>query len=796
MSTKTVISGVLGAITGAIQGWAYSGTPYGAIVGAVIGAGVGIAGSLLNTPPENPSAGVPLQKLMTPSNVIGGVIPDLLGTAKIVGVFLCYGLERVEEEYAEQESGKGGGGPDPQVTGHKYYMSWVQLLCTGPVDTLYSILEDNDKVVWGGTLSRPASGKETITTSNGTVHFYFGTATQETDSVLTEIIGDATLTPAYRGMCYAVFDDYCIGNYNRCPSVKFVLRKVPDIAAITAVNPGVTLHTIGSFDYNPIYALYYILNTLTGLPAEWLNTTAFASVAQTVSTEAHGISICFDQYQTASDYLENICAHLNMLLPYGVDGKFSPKLIRNDYVVANLPLIDENVIMDEPSFTRKSWIDTYNEIKVGYTEIYDGLSDSFAISGDRFEMCYGDNEHYTVSTESTYEWVYTWEVVYGDIAAHVEGEDPPIEELSWAKTATGESIVYRAPLSLVESGKDTLTLSVSGDEVDEKQITLNVCPGECYVESITINYSTLTMATNETQALSMTVLPEAGDVQSYTWLLVGVGSLSTDEGLTTTYSSPAEQCFGSVSATIYAVCNGEAKDDITITIEPDCSNSETIGYTSLEMLLGQTQNLQVMDSHNGPYRWEISSGGGSLNTDQGLLVTYTAPKTNEDCLLNPTITLYCCSYPMDSITLAIRSPHFDYNKVAYFSTEQQDTSDGLTCRYHVVPIAHRCDGSAPRTWGGPACGSDAASRYVGSCPECAVLKYWDEHCTPCWGVWCYDRTADMAHAITNCEAKGTTTWVLDKTYTVHCTGYCGQDAVQDVREASMKTNACCPGALL
>ena len=38
---------------------------------------------------------------------------------------------------------------------------------------------------------------------------------------------DATLNTPYRNMCYAYFDDCLLGGFNRCPTIKFILRKSP-----------------------------------------------------------------------------------------------------------------------------------------------------------------------------------------------------------------------------------------------------------------------------------------------------------------------------------------------------------------------------------------------------------------------------------------------------------------------------------------------------------------------------------------------------------------------------------------
>jgi alpha-tubulin suppressor-like RCC1 family protein len=64
---------------------------------------------------------------------------------------------------------------------------------------------------------------------------------------------------------------------------------------------------------------------------------------------------------------------------YGIDGTFHPKLIRNDYTVGSLPSIDESVMLEPPAMSRKSWIETVNELKVQYSEIIDVIRDEINI---------------------------------------------------------------------------------------------------------------------------------------------------------------------------------------------------------------------------------------------------------------------------------------------------------------------------------------------------------------------------------------------------------------------------------
>jgi hypothetical protein len=129
------------------------------------------------------------------------------------------------------------------------------------------------------------------------------------------------------------------------------------------------LHAVQTLDYNPAYAIHYILHELTGLPETWLDEDDFEAMAETLYGEGRGISILMDSQQGALNYLESINSHVDAIVLYGSDGKFHPKLIRDDYAVGDLPLIDEGVVLDDPAFNRKSWIDTINEIKVQYSEL-------------------------------------------------------------------------------------------------------------------------------------------------------------------------------------------------------------------------------------------------------------------------------------------------------------------------------------------------------------------------------------------------------------------------------------------
>lgn len=359
------LGGTIGAVAGGVLGF-FIGGPVGAAIGMGLGAG---AGTLLDPiAADTQTIGSPKPETAVMSSKIGDPCPDLCGTAKITGQLLAYGGERSEAVYSTPTGSGGKGGPpepEPQVTGHNYFMSWVLGFCVGPVNTLYSIYKNEEELIWEGKLPRPSTGgHETIVIDGfGTIEFYFGTNDQAVNSKVAALIPDSTLNTPYRNYCWCLLDDCFIGTYPRTPTISIVVKKLPaDLSFSSQVE-------IQEFDCNPMHAIQYILTGLGQLPISWLDGPDFSEMAYTLSSENRGISLLLSNQQSALSYLQSINSHIDNILKFGADGKFRPKLIRDDYDITTLPIIDESILLEEPTFSRPSWIDTVNEVKVQYSEI-------------------------------------------------------------------------------------------------------------------------------------------------------------------------------------------------------------------------------------------------------------------------------------------------------------------------------------------------------------------------------------------------------------------------------------------
>lgn len=118
-------------------------------------------------------------------------------------------------------------------------------------------------------------------------------------------------------------------------------------------------------NYNPVHAIWQCLLKI-GMPDSWLNSASFLAAAEVVHGENNGVSVLMRSHQPCLTYIKSLLLHLNGLIFYGVDGKFHIRLIRDDYTVSNLPVVNIDDLLDEVDIERGSWMETYGEVKIQY----------------------------------------------------------------------------------------------------------------------------------------------------------------------------------------------------------------------------------------------------------------------------------------------------------------------------------------------------------------------------------------------------------------------------------------------
>lgn len=185
---------VLTTIGGAIGG------PIGAMLGGLIGQSVDR--ELLFKPKGR--EGPRLTELKVQTSSYGTPIPRLFGTLRVAGSVI-WATDLVEHRH--REGGKGR----PTTTSYSYTASFAVALSARPIRSVGRIWAD-------GKLLRGAAGDWKAQTG---FRLHLGGEDQAPDPLIASA-ETSGLTPAHRGIAYAVFEDLELGDFgNRIPSLTF-----------------------------------------------------------------------------------------------------------------------------------------------------------------------------------------------------------------------------------------------------------------------------------------------------------------------------------------------------------------------------------------------------------------------------------------------------------------------------------------------------------------------------------------------------------------------------------------------
>jgi hypothetical protein len=195
-----------GAVAGGIVGYYTGNTGLGMQLGAMAG---GIAGALLF-----PGGGGPrLTDLQVTGSTYGAPVQQIYGTVRLSGN--CFWASDLTEK--KSSSGKGN-----QNSGYTYRASWAVGLCEGPVSDVLRLWADG-KLVYDKVT--PALVSHAQQKAGFVIRVYLGTEDQQPDWVISDwVLNNVTsaphATPAYRGLCYVVFDHCALANFsNRIPNI-------------------------------------------------------------------------------------------------------------------------------------------------------------------------------------------------------------------------------------------------------------------------------------------------------------------------------------------------------------------------------------------------------------------------------------------------------------------------------------------------------------------------------------------------------------------------------------------------
>ena len=200
-------------VVGGVAGF-FIGGPLGAQIGFALGSALGSILFGEDTVIEGSRA----SDLAITASTLGRPLPIVYGTYRLGGN-LIYGKEIREVRTEEEQDKKGGKGTT--IVSYSYFGTGAVAVCEGPA-TILTIWADS-KPIYDTTGASPATNNK----YQGKLRFYEGTQTQEPDFVIQADKG-ITLTPAFRGTCYFVFDDIPLDDFgNRIPQFSMLVTANP-----------------------------------------------------------------------------------------------------------------------------------------------------------------------------------------------------------------------------------------------------------------------------------------------------------------------------------------------------------------------------------------------------------------------------------------------------------------------------------------------------------------------------------------------------------------------------------------
>jgi len=227
---------VVGQVVGTIIGSLFGQPVLGGQIGGLIGGAIGSAAF----PEKGPVIEGPrLRDLDVQSSSYGLPIPVVFGTIRIAGNVI-WATQIKETRRESGGGGKGGGGGSTQVS-FIYSIDCAISICEGPIVGIRKVWGDtkliydtSDTATFDEQLASTTQlgveiDDETVTAqvgnvpqgSQGAMKIYLGTQTADPDPLM-EADKGAGDVPAYRGLCYVVFDDFQLANFgNRIPNFSF-----------------------------------------------------------------------------------------------------------------------------------------------------------------------------------------------------------------------------------------------------------------------------------------------------------------------------------------------------------------------------------------------------------------------------------------------------------------------------------------------------------------------------------------------------------------------------------------------
>lgn len=339
-----------------------------------------------------------LEDFRVPTIGEGRVIPIVWGTVKLTGPMVTwYGNLKVQP--VKETVRTGWFSTEEYTKFYRYYLGMQMVLCSGEIDAVVAIYFDGKIVLpqiafppswlgpdWPSAYYTVQAHRTKIRIENmdlfggddheggvvGTFYVYHGTPDQPPHEYLEDAIG--TDLSAWRNISYISFDRPYLGTSPYIKDVAVQVRRCPNQLGLTGGDENI------EGDANPAAMIYELLTNPKGkngmgLPAGAIDVDSFREIGATLADDDMGLSMCADRASPARDLIKEILRHVDgIMYVEPTTGLLTLTLVRMDYDPEVLPVLDTDNCELE-SFTRPSWGETKNEVRVTYVNRWADFSE-------------------------------------------------------------------------------------------------------------------------------------------------------------------------------------------------------------------------------------------------------------------------------------------------------------------------------------------------------------------------------------------------------------------------------------
>lgn len=275
-----------------------------------------------------------------------------------------------------------------QIIGYKYYIGLDLAICLGPCFIFKRIWAGNYEL-WNGCITECENvinvnypnlfgGNDKNGGWVGTIALYCGGYDQDQDPYLQLKIfpsGDNQV-PAYNGVAHMVLRHCYMGN---SPSIQPLYVEgacYPDSLGLGALG---ILYAPNKLDMNAVGILHHIFTDdwgNLGIDITKIKEDQWREVAQRIYDENIGSSLQVSSAAQASDAIKELLSQINATIYQNpATGLYELVLIRDDYDIANLPVLGPSNISAVQNFTKILWSETFNTVRVKYIDRSQGYKE-------------------------------------------------------------------------------------------------------------------------------------------------------------------------------------------------------------------------------------------------------------------------------------------------------------------------------------------------------------------------------------------------------------------------------------